>query len=524
MGLELIKQHTNTPRVTALRGVFLLLILILTWVAMTRLPLFDEDEGEYAEVAVEMAHSHDFITPTLNGSPFYEKPILAFWLEAPLVNVFGAHPWVFRLPSEIACLLWLWIIMRFSREFLHTNTGQLAQLFCASSLGVVVSAQAAAMDGVLSALIAAALFDIYRYFKTERSKLIPRVYLWMALGFLAKGPIAVVIPLLGSFLFFLTEKKLSLWFRALLYWPAWVLFLVITLPWYVMQYHLMGQAFIDYFLLRENVGRLIGSLQGHTGHWWYYFPVLLFIALPHTPLLFRGLFKGVDERNKDPLLRFLLIWFVSVFIIFSIAQTKLPHYLLVGLTPLFLLMGIYINSLKNPLWWGGIAVIEWLLLIILPSKIETMKPQLHHDYIVAMLSRTNDVFDKEYYVWLISIITVTVLLVVLLRFVFTYTVIESTRLSVTLSNHVLLLYLILPTIANLQQQPVIDLARYAKQFNQPIVADNRMPSFAVMLGQPTQNRHAKQGDIVFLRVDQLSDYPNHQILKREGGLVLLRVN
>jgi hypothetical protein len=113
---------------------------------------------------------------------------------------------------------------------------------------------------------------------------------------------------------------------------------------------------------------------------------------------------------------------------------------------------------------------------------------------------------------------------VLLRFVFTYTVIESTRLSVTLSNHVLLLYLILPTIANLQQQPVIDLARYAKQFNQPIVADNRMPSFAVMLGQPTQNRHAKQGDIVFLRVDQLSDYPNHQILKREGGLVLLRVN
>ncbi|MDE2056414.1 MAG: glycosyltransferase family 39 protein [Betaproteobacteria bacterium] len=524
MGLELVTQQKNTPRVTALRGVFLLLLLILTWVAMTRLPLFDEDEGEYAEVAVEMASSHDFITPTLNGSPFYEKPILAFWLEAPLVNLFGAHPWVFRLPSELACLLWLWLIMRFAREFLHPHTGQLAQLFCASSLGVVVSAQAAAMDGVLSALVAATLFDIYRYFKTGRAALIPRVYLWMALGFLAKGPIAVVIPLVSSFFFFLTEKKLSQWFRAILFWPAWVLFLLITLPWYVMQYHLMGQAFIDYFLLRENVGRLVGTLQGHTGHWWYYFPVLLFIALPHTTLLIRSLFKGIVERNKNPLLRFLLVWFISVFVIFSVAQTKLPHYLLIGLTPLFLLMGMYVNALKNPLWWGGVAVIEWLLLAILPSKIEAIKAQLHNPYISAMLSRTHDVFNNEYYVWLTIVIIATIILAVLLRFVFTYTLIESTRLSVTLSSHILLLYLILPAIANLQQQPVIDLARYAKQFNQPVVADNRMPSFAVMLGRPTQNRHAQQGELVFLRVDQLADYPQHQILKSEGGLVLLRVN
>ncbi|MBU6468502.1 MAG: glycosyltransferase family 39 protein [Betaproteobacteria bacterium] len=490
---------------------------------MTRLPLFDEDEGEYAEVAVEMARSHDYITPTLNGSPFYEKPILAFWLEAPLVELFGTHPWVFRLPSELACLLWLWLIMAFAKEFLDKHKGQLAMLFCASSLGVVVSAQAAAMDGVLSALIAAQLFDIYRYFVTQRKRYITRVYLWMALGFLAKGPIAVVIPLLSSAVFFFMENKGLAWRRALLYWPAWILFLIVTLPWYVMQYQLMGKAFIDYFLLRENVGRLVGGLQGHTGHWWYYFPVLLFIALPHTPLLFRATVEGFINRQKEPINRFLLIWFMTVFVVFSIAQTKLPHYLLIGLTPLFLLMARYSESIKS-IWWWLVLVIEAVILAYLPSQLQDIETHTHQAYISAMFSRLGEVIHGGYYEGLMVALLITLLLVIILRVLFRLSFLEVSRLSVILTSHVLLLYLLLPAIANLQQQPVIDLAHYAKNLNEVVVADNRMPSFAVLLGRSTQNRRAGPGELVFLRVDQLSDYPQHQVLKQEGGLVLLRVN
>lgn len=523
MALESTNLTINTPRVRALRGVFLLLILIVTWFAMTRLPLFDEDEGEYAEVAVEMAKSHDYITPTLNGTPFYEKPILAFWLEAPLVEVFGTQPWVFRLPSELACLIWLWLIMTFAKEYLNTDTGRLAQLFCASSLGVVVSAQAAAMDGVLSAVIAAGLFDIYRYFKTAGQSYVIRVYLWMALGFLAKGPIAVAIPLIASAVFFAMEKKWALWFRAIFYVPAWIVFLLITLPWYVMQYHLMGQAFIDYFLLRENLGRLVGGLQGHTGHWWYYLPVLLFIALPHTALLFHGVWQGFVNRKKDPVLRFLLIWFATVFVVFSIAQTKLPHYLLIGLTPLFLLMALYHGSLKAR-WWWIVLGIEWIVMAILPNRLAIMHSEGHSVYVSALLSRITEVIAQGYYSHLLLMVITTLLLAGLLRYQLKVTMAETTRLSVMFGSHLLLLYLLLPAVANLQEKPVIDLARYAKKLNEGVVADNRMPSFAVLLGQPTQNRHAKPGELVFLRVDQLMDYPHHQILQQEGGLVLLRVD
>lgn len=56
--------------VRRLKGLWVL-ALLTTWLALVQLPLFDEDEGEYGEVAVEMAHSGDFITPTLNGQPFF---------------------------------------------------------------------------------------------------------------------------------------------------------------------------------------------------------------------------------------------------------------------------------------------------------------------------------------------------------------------------------------------------------------------------------------------------------------------
>src|SRR5487761_2178753 len=188
--------------------------LMVTLFNLGRVPLFDEDEGEYAEVAVEMAHSGDFITPTLNGQPFFEKPILAFWLQAPLVQVLGVHAWVFRLPSAVACLLWVVLLIRFGRRYLDRETGWAAGLFCATALGVVVSGEAAAMDGVLSLLVAAAGFDIYRAWESDNRHARWRVFLWMALGFLAKGPIAIVVPLLLSFMFYALQGSLGRWWRA----------------------------------------------------------------------------------------------------------------------------------------------------------------------------------------------------------------------------------------------------------------------------------------------------------------------
>ncbi len=91
------------------------------------------------------------------------------------------------------------------------------------------------------------------------------------------------------------------------------------------------------FFGRPNLGRFQQPLEGHGGGWWYYIPVLLVGMLPHTVVLLRALARS-RQLFADPLSRYSLIWFGLVFALFSLAATKLPHYLTYGYTGLFLLM------------------------------------------------------------------------------------------------------------------------------------------------------------------------------------------
>ncbi len=548
-----MKVHANW-----LKGAWLLALLFSLYTAFG-LPLFDEDEGEYAEVAVEMAHSGDYITPTLNGQAFYEKPILAFWLQAPLVHVLGVHAGVFRLPSLLACILWSWLLLRFARqqEGWDDTTGWLAGFFCLSSLGVVVSAEAAAMEGVLSLLICAACFDIYRCWVSGSPWARRRVYLWMALGFLAKGPIAVVIPLLVSLIFFVSQGGLKQWFRSVIDPLGWLLFASVALPWYLLQYHLMGQAFIDYFLFRENLGRLTGTLQGHGGSYGYYLPVLLLIVLPHTTLMLRAGWTSLRQRST-PLTRFLWIWLAVVFGVFTLASTKLPHYLLIGLTPVFLLMARHRAALcpqqavQGP--WAGsphlttkqlpvvvenrgqagtlaltLALLPWLLMaaltLFLPALVAQQAAQVSNPYLQELLQRGPEVFGPTYWSRALLIIGSSLILMLFLRRQVPTAPCWHWLVLAGLASNALVSTCWLQAAAALQQQPVLEAARLARSLppSTPLVADNRMPSFAVYSGRPTQNRSPRVGDVLFLKADREASLPPHDTLYAQGGVRLVRI-
>ncbi len=541
-----------------LKGAWLLALLFSLYTTFG-LPLFDEDEGEYAEVAVEMAHSGDYITPTLNGQAFYEKPILAFWLQAPLVHVLGVHAGVLRLPSLLACILWSWLLRRFARqqEGWDDTTGWLAAFFCLSALGVVVSAEAAAMEGVLSLLVCAACFDIYRFWVSGSPWARRRVYVWMALGFLAKGPIAVVIPLLVSLIFFTSQGAFKQWLRSLIDPLGWLLFASVALPWYLLQYHLMGQAFIDYFLFRENLGRLTGTLQGHGGSYAYYLPVLLLIVLPHTTLMLRAGWTSLRQRST-PLTRFLWIWLAVVFGVFTLASTKLPHYLLIGLTPVFLLMARHRTALcpqsvaQNPLAErtgqalnppqalpGGkpqagalalaLTLLPWLLMVAmtlsLPAWVAHQAVQVSNPYLQELLQRGPEVFGPAYWGRAFLVIGSSLVLMLLLRRQVPTAPCWHWLVLAGLASNALVSICWLPAAAALQQQPVLEAARLARSLplDTPLVADNRMPSFAVYSGRPTQNRPPRAGDVLFLKADREARLPPHDTLYAKGGLRLVRI-
>lgn len=502
----------------------LLLALLALWVTLWQLPLFDEDEGEYAEVAVEMAHRGDYITPTLNGQPFFEKPILAFWLQAPLVSLWGAHPGIFRLPSMLACLLWILAIGRFAqRQWQDEETGDLAALLTATSLSVMVSAHAAAMDGILCLLTTLTLFDIYRVWQQDDRWTNWRIFVWMALGFLAKGPVAVAIPLITSLVFYLLHGEGRRWFHHAFHRWGWLTFCLIALPWYGLQYHRMGTHFIDDFVLRENLGRLTGSLQGHGGSLFYYFPVLLILAWPHTPLLFRGLQQTLSHRIT-PLNQFLLLWFLTVFVLFSVAHTKLPHYLLVGLPPLVLFMAHHRHALRS---WISLAVPGMIMLLvgaITPRYLQYLSQTLANPYQKALVAQGQNLWTILWWERWGTLALLTVLIVAYIR---SHWYQADHRAWLLGLNGILgtcwIVGLFLPLAAQLQQAPVLQLAAIARNHNGPIVADNRMPSFAVALGHPTINRPPRSGDWVFLRADYLHNLPPYETIQQIGGLYLVRI-
>src|SRR6185503_11098208 len=132
-------------------------------------------------------------------------------------------------------------------------------------------------------------------------------------------------------------------------WRALALLLLIAAPWYIAILAEEGRGFIDGFILKHNVGRFTGPVSGHAGSLLYYFPVLLVLTLPFTALLV-GVARRIREVWRDDLQLYLLIWFVFVFVFFSVSGTKLPHYLLYGYTGLAILMAVEALEVRRPAW------------------------------------------------------------------------------------------------------------------------------------------------------------------------------
>jgi 4-amino-4-deoxy-L-arabinose transferase-like glycosyltransferase len=136
-----------------------------TWVALALLslylvrlagaPLFDVDEGAFAEASREMLTSGDWGHTTLNGADRFDKPIFIYWCQAALMALIGPYDWVARLPSALAVLAATFGVWRFASKQWGDEAGQRAAFMLGSSLGLLAIGRAATADGMLNALLIA---------------------------------------------------------------------------------------------------------------------------------------------------------------------------------------------------------------------------------------------------------------------------------------------------------------------------------------------------------------------------------
>ena len=485
------------------------------WLNAWAVPLFDLDEGAFTEATRELFERGDFLMTYLDGLPRYDKPILIYWLQAASVTAFGWSEFALRLPSMLAATAWMLAIYRFT--LLVTEGNAEKALFAAGALALSpipgLIAHAATADALLNLWIALTLFDLWRWFAAAQSGeaasrwLLPRVYLWIGLGLISKGPIAAALPVAVALPFALLHGQHRAALKAAFFVPGWGIALAVVLPWAVALTLRDHGDFFRHFLLDHNLNRYSATMESHGGRLWYYAAVLPLIVLPFAAWLAPAL-GAVRRWKSEPLSTYLLLWFGLIFVLFSTSKTQLPHYLLYGCTPLFVLFGMHMDAIRSK-WWAVLPSLTFIVICAsLPLILPHALPPERSLYDRAIVEAIIAAISPWYHFATFTALALLVLLVFSRR-------LSAARIALRAGMAVAVVAwcAILPLLAAGQQLPVQQAAARARQLSGSVVAYRiHMPSFSVYRGAVTPPRTPVAGELAFTRVDRLED------LRRETGL------
>jgi 4-amino-4-deoxy-L-arabinose transferase-like glycosyltransferase len=505
-----------------------------------------------------MFERHDFLSTYLNGADRFDKPILIYWLQALSVAIFGVGEFAFRLPSVIAAAVWCQAVAVFAAPRIGMRNALFGGGIAATSLGVFVIGRAATADALLNALLALALFDAWRVVErvmrgndldaAMSRPALRRAYLWIALGVLTKGPVAVLIPAAAVFLYalvgplvhvrgssrFTLRDALRLFFDPV----GWAILIAVAAPWYVAALVIHGRDFIDGFLLRHNVERFTGTMQGHSGSAFYYVlmvPLLMWPWLAWLVSAIGSLVASLRARSLDPLRTFLWLWCLFVIVFFSLSGTKLPHYALYGCTPLFVLLAMERERVRY-LWLAALPLLMLVAFVIAMPDLITHAATagwIRDAFYRAMAARADSATPGFYrpLAW-----TAAALVLILLgwprRRRAARPVVDDARRSRRVATRVLeaavlttlsLAVLGAPLLGEILEGPVKRAALFAKERPEAAVTWNfHMPSFAVYRERVTPIGTPAPGQLGLTRIDRLPADANVDKLFEEGGVVLVR--
>ena len=321
------------PRFVSLKDASLILGLqfFLLVFRLGQIPLLGPDEPRYARVAVEMARANEFVTPTLAGEAWLEKPPLYYWLAGLGFRIFGETEAAARWPSVFAALLMTGFTGLVGARLFGRSCGRLAMIVIATSPLVFAYSRAATMDVLVAAFItgASGLF-ILSNLGIAGPSAAPAAWALMAAAVLAKGPIGVLIPLGIAVAAGLALGQLRL---SRLASPLGIaLAFVIAAPWFVAIYLDQGFHFIEVFILNHNLERFTSTIHNHPGPFYYYLPVLLLGIFPWTGLVPGALLAALRAERRAAWC--VLAWIAVPLVLFSVAGSKLPGYILPCLPPL----------------------------------------------------------------------------------------------------------------------------------------------------------------------------------------------
>lgn len=319
----------------AVMGIYLLTI--------TRTSLWDRDEPRFARPTAEMVESGNYLFPTFNGHLWADKPILVYWLMSLPIRLLGATEFACRFFAAVgtafSCLLTFFI----GQRLLGAKAGLWAMVILASTLMMLCIGNIATADAVLLPFIVGALLVFVQAIGSGiRISHIILMGAALGAGMLTKGPIGLLpIPVILVTLWLARKLKIGVGRHLLMLGAALVIGCLIFLAWAIPANNATGGEFLRVFIGHHVLARAVKPLEHHGGNLLLYLPYYLVVVIVgffpwtlHLPGALSAVAGGRVGGGSHPVgtrqySRALLIgWIVPIFIIMTLAVTKLPHYVL----------------------------------------------------------------------------------------------------------------------------------------------------------------------------------------------------
>lgn len=306
------------------------LILILSFLAfsfrLNTYPLMNWDEAWYAEIIKNLTSGrYGFLVPYWNGSHFFDKPPLYFWLSFPLVKLFGVGDWQVRLVALVAGALAVLFTYLIANHLFGRRTAIMASAIFISLGQVWVRFSSADLDSLQIFLFLACIY----FFLKSKNDRVNVIYsgLFLGLSYLVKSWLVGLFPFVFVLLYsFLVDRSLRRYLTSTFIWSLFV-----ASWWYFIGFVVYGSDFISWYILSPAAGNFRSGVNFLTPY--YLKQIISDLGLWLVPLFRLFLFKRSHDKSFRIVSVVLLITILFV-VILQFSADKFNWYLL-PLYPLF---------------------------------------------------------------------------------------------------------------------------------------------------------------------------------------------
>jgi len=342
------------------------------------IPLIDRDEPRFASATREMMHGEhaNWVVPYFNGEYRFDKPILIYWMMRASYAAFGINEFSARLPSVLCAIALALLLYRVGKRWFSTEAGLLAGVSLITCVQLLMHGRSAVADMPMVLAIAIAQFAAFDLLTPDESLTTKQkwkkffiLYFALGLGFLAKGPIALVVPLVTILFYRFVFWRQKLPWKNLHLLVGAKITLFIIAAWGIPALLATHGLFFKIGVGEHVVERGSIAMQGHGGGYLYYLGMAFLSLCPWIACA--GQTAVATKQNWNAKTAFLVSWLAATYLLFTLYVTKLPHYVLPAFPAFFLLLGLLAQTETTPRWsrvffWIVIALFALIGLVVPP--------------------------------------------------------------------------------------------------------------------------------------------------------------